>query len=50
MKYEDKERDITIEQLLAQTSGIPEISLKKIVTLNSTIVLKISLILQKENV
>ena len=23
MKYEDKERDITIEQLLAQTSGIP---------------------------
>lgn len=24
MKYEDKERDITIEQLLAQTSGIPE--------------------------
>ena len=50
MKYEDKERDITIEQLLAQTSGILEISLKKIVTLNSTIVLKISLILQKENV
>ena len=50
MKYEDKERDITIEQLLAQTSGIPGDITEENRYLNSTIVLKISLILQKENV